>query len=735
MRRKAFTLVELLTVVAISSVLLLLIVIPLFQGFNFTRQAQAYAEAQERARQLAARFTREIGNAVAVRENSGIKGAITVVLPNSTGLQVPVTLPYAKLDLWQPSEGDPTRGPSGAYINPQTGMEDPTIVSPKGDVSLPVTPGLTFLRYFIGLRNPIAADGSPARYTNPFDGLLMARGSDRDNLFVIWRAEVQPYVYVNGERRVNTALFLDADNDNVPDDIDDPAFFTLLPDIDYNPVNGTYTPAGQLKSDRIRRWMSQGTYDDPTTTPEVERFPNGNATLLTEVSRFDAVQPVFDKRTRLVVYDNVEDLIEPGVNRERPRVMPLIQFRPTRVASDPAEGQVTARLGVETENASEIAPDVFTTKMGGWANALVKVLPWNYNRLDEAFDTSIVGRTDPDNGLAGEPQGFSLFFFDPDGMNEETLDGIEFFDVYAYENAITTSSTPYSFSAAIASADARSAWLSDPALYDEFLAFFPDSATGKIIGSFGISEVGDSSLTPPPSNPNNLPAAGTGFALSPQQDTGAGQPYSPLAGVYQINLAFNRIWNENPDLRPNLHRFIDLRATPQGDGTLSPLDPLDGFGRARLVAGSEEVFGPDQNAGPNYGRPIRYTRVTRTPGPNQYRINYVDLTEPDYLLAGYASVPPAAYDPNDFMSAVIQPRYKAGYIELNSDPNLPLPEGEFQVYYRFQFTRPNDTFMVSYDTRQVININLTILTYPQSSNTSSQTVTLQTSATAKNFIR
>jgi hypothetical protein len=171
-----------------------------------------------------------------------------------------------------------------------------------------------------------------------------------------------------------------------------------------------------------------------------------------------------------------------------------------------------------------------------------------------------------------------------------------------------------------------------------------------------------------------------------------------------------------------------------------------GVPRARIVPGSEVVYGPDQNPGPNYGRTVRYVRVTGTPGPNEYRINYVDQPEPDYAVAfpGYA-VPPAAYTPSDFMSAVIQPRFKAGYLQLNSDPNVPLPNSQIKVSYRFQFTgaqRNNvagtagtDIFAVDYDTRQLISVLLTMRNYPQSNLPNPQTVTLRATATVRNAIR
>ena len=133
-----------------------------------------------------------------------------------------------------------------------------------------------------------------------------------------------------------------------------------------------------------------------------------------------------------------------------------------------------------------------------------------------------------------------------------------------------------------------------------------------------------------------------------------------------------------------------------------------------------------------------YARTTRNPGPNQYRINYVDQPEPtpaNYLALLGVPAPLTPYDPTDFTTAVIQPRYKAGYVQLNSDPNVPLPVGTFQVYYRFQFTHRQDVFAVDYDSRQVMSVLLTVKNFPQTGLSSSQNVTIPVTAKVRNFLR
>src|SRR3569832_1004589 len=215
----AFTLIELMTVILISGILITLIIIPLVQGFNLTRQGAALADAQDRARLISDRIAAEIGNGAGIRDNTGFKGAITIVVPGKldivTGKQpdVPLTIPYVKVDIVKPAQGEPPATPGSGYTNPDIGKIDPTITAPKGQVVLPLAGGATIVRYFIGLRDPIDAGGRPGKYLKPYDGILMARSARRDNLFSLYRAEVQPYVYTDAGPRVNIALFQDADGD------------------------------------------------------------------------------------------------------------------------------------------------------------------------------------------------------------------------------------------------------------------------------------------------------------------------------------------------------------------------------------------------------------------------------------------------------------------------------------------------------------------------------------------
>jgi len=299
-----------------------------------------------------------------------------------------------------------------------------------------------------------------------------------------------------------------------------------------------------------------------------------------------------------------------------------------------------------------------------------------------------------------------------------------------------------------------------------------NSAKGKVLSSFDISEVGDPTQPPTLANPQNLPTVLTspvGFGpYSPINDPNYVQPTTTAAGYMPgnfydpqyrtINERFNWVYDNATNLQSQVDRFIDLRVTNNADGSVSPLNPLFGFGKARIVPGSEIIYGPDQLPGPNQGNTIRYVRTTRAPGPNQYQINYVDQAEPtnstgaiDYSMIGLTNAQlngfnPSVYDSQNFCSAIVQPRFKKGYVKFNSDPNVPLPIGQIQIAYRFQFNgtqkglaagvSTNDVFAVDYDTRQLISVLLTIRNYPQTTNIPNpQTVTVKATATVRNVIR
>ncbi len=701
--RRGFTLIELMTVMAISAILLGLIAWPVIQSFNLTRAAQGMADSQARARVLVTQIERDLAQGAGVRNNTGYRGATDIVVPGLDGSPEVVRLDQSRIDVVAPAQGDPGRGASGAYINPNTGKEDPTLMAPKGQVVLPVAQGTTIVRYFVGLRDPFRP------YNNPHDNLLTKNAAGQDNLYVLYRAEVVP----------STRFFpLDASNNLY---MDDPAFFALLPGTDLT-NGGALTPAGQAKAARIHEWLRV-------------------AKVVTEINRYDAIMPIFDKQSKKVVYDgNV------------PRIVSLVQFSPKRVANEAAAGMMAVRSGEEAENAQKVGPDVFEAQYGGWTNALVRVYPsifptaYGYGPgetlagyVRSAWQTGtpyLVVRSRRDGD--GNEQGISVFAYDPTAGGEKSS-GVELFDITTYQ-ALAGPNPNAAFTAAVQAADSRSGWLSNSALRRLFIAVTPSSRSGKLVAGFDVREVGQDASS------DHTPYAATGAAYTPNNDPDTGSGVWSDATFQSVNRRFNKLWVDWATLMPDLDRsrfvkrFIDLRLIAAADGTPSPLHPGLGFPRAFITPGSEVVVGPDQRPGPNYGAPVRYSRVSRRPvGPNEYYINYVNLPEPNYpdlgILTTSAPFDPESYDAKNLVSAIIQPQYRVGYLELNSRFGEPIPAGNIYVSYRFQFTEPNDVVSVDYDSAQALDVLLTIRYFAQSGSRDAQLITVKGSAKVRNFLR
>lgn len=772
--RLAYTLIELMTVMAITAILLTIIVYPVFQVFGFTRQAQAFSDAQNKAKQIADRIGAEIADNAGVREGANhasfqisvkdsggtaitpstsawlnslvvpVPGQVDVMMTGwdsswTTSKAAPAVLSNAMLDIFKAAQ-DGDLGVSGGYVNPLTGKVDPTLTEPKGQVQLPVTPGRTLIRYAITLRDPFHP------YNNMYDGVLMKPLGGRDNLYVLRRFEVPTYILALDPADSkyysvpNKMAFIDLERLTAAHRAgikatavngplyDDPFFMDPYHSLEGLVSTGTLDwqdaskPLVSYDSD-----ISIGSgyhHHDQTPDPtkaEMITYWLKHSTIVTELSRYDMISAEYNLRTKAVVYDG-----------NSPRVYPLIQFKPTRVTSEPAVGQTAVRPGQESDNAGLIGSDVFRTEKGMWSNPVVRLYPSGWTPSDPTTRYSIARQ---DSAAARGTQ--SIYLYNPakDAGSEATA-GIEVFDLGVYSQGGISA-----FSQGLAAANGRSAWvgsMSDADVRRDFEGFALFNSKGYVRSSFDISEVGTGVTA------NNYPtsAVNATSAVSPSSDTDPAGTYDPAGAyatahpysgaAYDANACFNRVWNDPATsfIKPDIHRFLDLRVTPQGDGALSPMDPTSGFGHVNIVPGTEEVWGPDQNPGPNYGNQVRYVRVTRNPGPNQYRINYTDQTEPtDYTVLGFAHNPPATYTPTDFVSAVIQPRYKRGYVQFDSDPNTPLPVGNITVRYRFQFTMPGDVVAVDYDTREVMNVLITVKNFPQSSLTQAQTVTVP--ATAK----
>lgn len=660
--RKAFTLIELLVVLAITAVLITLVAIPLVQGFKLTRTGQAFVEAQYRARQLAERIRKEMSTAAGVLDNSIPAAAVEISLPirNATTQAFAgyanVYLSQAKVDIVPAAKGDPGLiGPGGGLINPNIGKEDPTLRAPIGQIRLPLAPGLTIVRYWVGLRNPFG------NYVNPWQPVITGAQVGDENLYVLRRAEVAPYVWDPqlGRYVANTAFFAVDEFGNPI--INDPGFFTREPQVLIDDL-----PSHQQ---RLQNWVNA-------------------STIVSHDIRDDFIIPSVDEATGNAVYDPYAG------NTEIPRVRSLVAFMPVKISNEPATGNFVARAGVEITDAdTRHAPEYFETENIGWSkDSLVRVFrsdtlsPYFVTRYRQVFGSAVF-----------DPFVLETVLFDPLVDVDEYNDGFLVFDLEGYLASIQSGFPSIG------------AHLMNGFGNTELVLSTVDYKRGRVIMSFPVEHaIGNT----PTETTENINAMLTGW----QNSTTA---------------------NSQPGLKEYGRRFFNLKtAPPNGANDFNPMGTtargwlLD----AHIVPGSEKVIGPDQAPGPNFGRPIRYTRVANSqrPGPNQYKINYVDMQEPSW---SQLNLP----DPNvnSDVATYILPQFQKGYVEFNSDPNVPLPAGgNISVSYLFQMNEIADSVTVDYDSAQQMQIEVVVRRFPGSGGDIRPiAVTVKEVVSVRNFVR
>ncbi|HWP30961.1 MAG TPA: prepilin-type N-terminal cleavage/methylation domain-containing protein [Fimbriimonadales bacterium] len=671
-RHYGFTLIELLIVMAILTVLLALISIPLIQGMRLTQAGQAFASAQNRARLIVEKIRNELTIAAAVFDNAAPSASIEVQVPirDANSKQFlgygSVYLSGAKLDFIEPAKGDPGLvGANGALINPGRGKEDPTLKAPIGQIVLPLAPGTVITRYWIGLKDPLRDYLNPHEI-NVFGDALTAAANRTENLYVLYHAQVAPYVWdpAAGQYVPNTAFFA-VDNQGRPI-IDDPGFFL------YNPRQ----PIDNLAAHRARlaNWMRI-------------------ATIVSHDIRDDMLVASIDESTREGIYDPYPY----QANTEVLRVRSLVRFSPMKVTNESATGNKVLRSGVEiTDYKTRHASEYFETEMIAWSqDSILRVFRGDF-RIDPYFLTRY---RQPSGGV----NPFEIFeietvVFNPTQDVDEFNDGDLVFEMTKYLNETLTGTGrigPHVFP--------------KPSTLGamELVLYSVDYRRGLVKMSFPIKDA-----------LGYVPTVSTAVA----NNNLTGWQNSATGGASQ-------------DAKEKGRRFIDLRSlTGLQPDDFNPLGTsykgwtLD----AHIVPGSEIVIAPDQRPGPNYGNPIRYSRVaiTQKPGINQYRINYVDLPEPNWTLLGLP-------DPstNSDVATYILPQYKKGYIEFNSDQNAPLPDGNIVISVDFQMNKPEDSITVDYSTAQQMVVELTVRRYPGGGYTDAQAVTVREVVAVRNFIR
>ncbi len=739
--RRGFTLIELLVVIAITSILLTLVFKPLVDSYNLTSRASTQIEGQTAARETMRQINTTLSNAVFVFDNASTP--INLWFSDKNGAGFFRRSPYSMIEYVAPAR-QLDQHPGQTPIDPTTGQpiyDNPNITSAQSGFALPLAPGRTLGRLFIGLRdNRSGKDGHPAN-NEPDDGPTNGMPIDsngkfhgyanhyedfntvsdaQDNRYTLYRAEVLTYIpdptkpndatapfvpnlMLFHTRAANGVLGNDPKN---PVELHDPNFFYDNSDAGTNGDPKVWAVPGWRdinKDGKVQIW---------------ENWAAVSASLM-PLKKVDMIALDRDENNNNILFDA----------NGRPSVRTLTSFTPGFVQNDPgtptgleSAGNEEAAAFQPTPNqptppdsprvGSGFTPATYSAQYTHWSTPYRVIV---YRNNDAANPSR-----DPLNPVAPTKLEYYQSIGDGRIFHFQVNPG----DPAPEPNAGTPDVGPQ-INVNTGAFQNRNCEL----------AFAVDPTRGLVTFSFPQTVL--------VRDVNNLPMA---QRYSPADVNARLDPDAAgNVGQYQkryLNLGDTlptALWGTVALNAPEANSISPLKQFATPAGSVLP--------KVRIVPGSERIFGPDQRPGTHYGFRIQYTRVSANVGeigPNQYKINYEDINNAQN-----------AADVND-------PRVKVGYIEFNSTwdaasrpnslddiatgfvaagPNsLPVhkwnplinPPGvnanptigavdatttadPIEVSYNFQMNRPNDVIKVDYLTRELMTVGLQARLYDPAS--------------------
>jgi len=732
-RCRAFTLIELIIVIALTAVLFGLLLVPLVSAIRYTQQAQIVTAAQDAARSTRERLTRELGSALFVFDGTSHPFVTTNPVvsgddryTNFLDLEIPgldatgnykstIAHAYAcKLDFAQPkavsvpdktdaqgnvitpgTQTDPTTGEPISYRPTQNGsaiISDPALV-------FPLAAGTTVTRYWVGLKDP----SQP--YNNTREGKF---NSNTDNTYILYRAQFQPYVTVidpstrkividpktgKPELGPNTMLFAtvtktDANgNTKTVPEMDDPDFFRYVKPTDVNwldDAHGAYgtqdaigttgTPGSAAQhNNRVEKWRSIAKPVIPGPNIDLILLPHNTDNTLVYDKGLGG--PCTANGCPGIAHSGIAH--DPVTGNYYPIVNTSVTFRPGTVSGDAVPGTTSDynSQGLPTlagESGYGYVPTVYRATGQSWALPYhVTLYPGNYDGTQEYYDTQIASGTFSDG---------ANILINPGDLLE-----------YRHMNSSDTTGT---------------------LVYNISLGFpLTDAGTGAY-------KLGGTDFVPLTVNPD------TGTLIF-------GTPSLPGGPTDRNNRNWDYFYNAtadadakggvNPTGKIDLTK-IDLTlpaqsakvAPPLTNPLLAPADPAEtGVRDAHIAPGGIRVTGPDTTAGPNHGLIVPYTEVNKSLtaeiGENQYTVDYaqnrmqVSQATTNYLAAN----PPSSNSPS---KVTVVYDYQANMTLTN--PLQTTPTAGFSAdnpYLPMQVK-------VDYQTRDLIDVSIGVRIYDISNN-------------------
>ena len=619
-RRRAFTLIELIIVIAITAVLFGLLLTPLISAIRYTQQAQIVTAAQDAARTVKEGLTRELGSALFVFDGTShpfVTANATVAgddrYTNFLDLEIPgidtagsykstIAHAYAcKLDFAQPRSVsgattpiDPTTGQPISYRQSQNGsaiISDPAYV-------FPLAAGTTLTRYWVGLKNPANS------YNNTREGKSV---SSTDNTYILYRAQFQPYIAkidpttgnaVNPPAVVpNASLFFvttktDANGNptSVPE-LDDPDFFRYVKVGDVNWLTDThsaYTTATATDHNKlVDKWVQIAKPVIPGPNVDLILLPHNTDNTL-----------AYDKTGQFTGVAHSGTAQDPVTNTTYPVVNTSVTFRPGTVSGDATAGTTADAnsQGLPTTDSATgygYIPTVYTSVGKSWALPYhVSLYPSNYDGTQEYYDTQLSSVTDATNTPPLYTAG----------------------DLLEYQHANSTDT--------------------NGKLAYNITDGYPLQDAGS-----GTYKLGGLDFVPLTVNPNTgtLTFGAPSLPGGPTDKNNRTWPYGlldstlPNAGGVDVNGVLDLTKPVTPTPAPKDSPLTNSGYAPGASNQI-------GVRNAHITPGGIRVTGPDTTSGPNIGQPVPYTpvnSVTDVTG-NQYYVDYSASTvkfSPETLAA------------------------------------------------------------------------------------------------------
>ncbi len=744
---RAFTLIELLIVIALTAVLLTLLIVPLISALRYTQQAQIVTAAQDAARITKERITRELGSAVFVFDgtshpfqtsNSVTAGDdkytnfLDLQILSSTGSPVVAHAYNAKLDFVLPrtSKGavvDPTAN-SQEGVNYTQSQNGSAIISNPSYV-FPLAAGTTMIRYFVGLKDPTKP------YNNTREG--KANGSD-DNTYILYRAEFQPYIKNAAGTGVtpNPALFAarnNSSNVSIPE-LDDPDFFRYVSraDTDWLDDNhvtyGTTTLSGQdvaSHNARVDKWVQISKPVIPGPNVDLLLLPHNADNTLT----YDIATGAFPGTAHSgAAHDPVSGT--PG--KSYPIVNTSVTFRPATISGNATPGTTSdyntqGVVSVDQAGYTYI-PTVYTASSQSWSLPFhVGVFPGTYGQTgtDATATTALNMYYDTEQFAAVAATVTPPSGYPPSGVTNTAL-SINPGDILEYRHLDTDINTQGTL------------------VYDVTQGF-PVTQSGTIY------TLGGTNFVPMTINPDS----GTLAFTAPSLPNG---PYDRLnrqwiyGSLPDTNVQTQADANAGGvDGNGDLDLTLSTSATPAlTDSPLQGYHQLTttsgnvstGVQNAHLVPGSVRVTGPDLTPGPNQvgenqvidlqpplgsinpngPQPVIYTEVNAsvgTVGDNQFSVDYgtgtLHLSSRLSQLFSTLTLRQMSSLPTNFPAVRVTYDYQAN-MTLTTPLASPLPS---------TFTVPLDLssnpylpmqVKVDYQTRDLIDVNIGVRIYDITNN-------------------